>query len=69
MHGWILTKLGRNHLPGLGIQRCSYGTGGHHGGPGGRPQGPKLCKFQTSPDPVIVEQYKVIHVVRIDLLR
>ena len=35
---------------GAGIQRCSYGTGGHHGGPGGGPQGPKLCKFQTSPD-------------------
>ena len=57
MHGWILTKLGRNHPQGLGIQRCSYGTGGHHGGPGGGPQGPKLCKFQTSsPDPVKVEQ-------------
>ena len=57
MHGWILTKLGRNHPQGLGIQRCSYGTCGHHGGPGGGPQGPKLCKFQTSsPDPVKVEQ-------------
>ena len=30
-------------------------TGGHHGGPGGGPQGPKICKFQTSsPDPVKV---------------
>ena len=57
MHGWILTKLGRNHPQGLGIQRRSYGTGGHHGGPGGGPQGPKLCKCQTSsPDPVKVEQ-------------
>ena len=57
MHGWILTKLGRNHPQGLGIQRCSYGTCGHHGGPGGGPQGPKRCKFQTSsPDPVKVEQ-------------
>ena len=54
---WILTKLGRNHPQGLGIQRCSYGTCGHHGGPGGGPQGPKRCKFQTSsPDPVKVEQ-------------
>ena len=50
MHGWILTKLGRNHPPGLGIQRCSYITCSHHGGPG---EGSKLFKFQTSsPDPV-----------------
>ena len=34
MHGWILTKLGRNHPQGPGIQRCSYGTCGHHGGQG-----------------------------------
>ena len=37
MHGWILTKLGRNHPQGPGIQRCSYGTCGHNGGPGGGP--------------------------------
>ena len=39
MHGWILTKLGRNHPQGLGIQRCSYGTGGHQG------EGPKGQNF------------------------
>ena len=32
-------------------------TMGAQGGPGGGPQGPKLCKFETSsPDPVKVEQ-------------
>ena len=34
MLGRILTKLGRNHPLGPGIQSRSYGTCGPHGGPG-----------------------------------
>ena len=34
MHGWILSKLDRNHPQGPGIQSHSYGTCGPHGGPG-----------------------------------
>ena len=53
MHGWILTKNGRNHPQGQGIQSCSNSMCGPHGGPGEGPKGPKPCKSQTSssPDP------------------
>ena len=46
MHGWILTKLGRNHPQGLGIQRCSYGTCGHHGSQGEGPKGHNFANFK-----------------------
>ena len=54
MHGWILTKHGRNHPQGPGIQSCSYGTCGTYGGPKGR--APRAIPLQMSnslsPDPV-----------------
>ena len=47
MHGWILTKLGRNHPHGPGfkgvhmVHTCMATMGAQGEGP----QGPKLCKF------------------------
>ena len=46
MHGWILTKLGRNHPQGPGIQKGVHMV--HVATMGAQwegPQGPKLCKF------------------------
>ena len=47
MQGWILTKHGRNHPQGLGIQSCSYGTCGSYGGPGGGPQRAKTMQISN----------------------
>ena len=46
MHCWILTKHGRNHPQGPGIQSCLYGTCGSYGGPKGR--APRAKTLQIS---------------------
>ena len=52
-HGWILTKRGRNHPWGPGIQSCSYGTCGFQGGPErGHRRAKTLQISNLSPDPV-----------------
>ena len=47
MHGWILTKNGRNHPQGQGIQSCSNSMCGPHGGPGGGPQRAKTMQISN----------------------
>ena len=48
MHGWILTKYGGIILMGQGFKVVHMVHVAPMGGPRRGPQGPKLCKFQTS---------------------
>ena len=49
MHGWILTQTWQESSLGAGDSKLFIWVHvAPMGGPGGGPQGPKLCKFQTS---------------------